>query len=633
MKQWLPVSICLILICIALPARGQMPPHLWSSLYGGNGDDNSWAMATDSDGNVLISSEFNGTIDFGGGTFTSAGGTDIYLARFDINGNHLWSKTFGDGSDQFGRAVEIAPNGDILICGGFRGSVDFGGGPLNSSGNMDIFMARFDSDGSHLWSRRFGDGSYDECVDMAIDNSGNIVIVGYYFGGINFGGGNTTSYHQSDGFVARFDPSGNYIMDAHYREMNDNRLFRVDTDASGNIFVGGHHWVSSLQVTDITIRKYDPAGNQLYWKTFANNGRDNPIRLVVDSSGNAVMAGYYSNSIDFGGGPLTPSGGSYNTFIVKFDNNCNHLWSSGFGNNTGHQIAYALSVDSNDNISIGGRFESSIDLGGGALISSGDNDAYLALFDPNGNHQWSERFGGTGFDMIAQTAFYDDAIFVNGKSSSGSIDLGGGPLANVANMDVFLALYGLQEVATFLESFSTSHRDGAARIDWSISEYQTAPAFSVLRSENGGSYHLIDTEIEIISGSSYRLTDGSCLPGRSYSYRVNVTDNQGSRMLFETESISIPAAELTLHQNIPNPFNPSTSIGYYLPEVSHVKVEVFDSSGRRVATLADRTESEGYHELTWNGLDSSGRQVSSGVYFYSVTAGKSTITRKMIMLR
>jgi flagellar hook assembly protein FlgD len=96
----------------------------------------------------------------------------------------------------------------------------------------------------------------------------------------------------------------------------------------------------------------------------------------------------------------------------------------------------------------------------------------------------------------------------------------------------------------------------------------------------------------------------------------------------------MPAMPLTLHQNHPNPFNPSTTIGYYLPVDSPVTLEVYDSSGRLVARLLNAAkQAKGTHSVTWNGADAQGRGSSSGVYFYRLTSGKETISKKMVLLR
>jgi hypothetical protein len=93
------------------------------------------------------------------------------------------------------------------------------------------------------------------------------------------------------------------------------------------------------------------------------------------------------------------------------------------------------------------------------------------------------------------------------------------------------------------------------------------------------------------------------------------------------------AAHAALHQNHPNPFNPSTDIEYYVPGNRRVTMEIYDISGRRIAQLARKDQGPGFHTLRWNGVDDRGNPVASGVYVCTLTAGDEMISRKMILLR
>jgi hypothetical protein len=88
-----------------------------------------------------------------------------------------------------------------------------------------------------------------------------------------------------------------------------------------------------------------------------------------------------------------------------------------------------------------------------------------------------------------------------------------------------------------------------------------------------------------------------------------------------------------LAQNSPNPFNPKTAISFTLPEAVDVRLEVFDVSGRKMATLVDRRLDAGPHSVSWDGVTDSGEQAASGVYFYKLTAGEEKTSRKMVLLK
>jgi predicted outer membrane repeat protein len=189
-------------------------------------------------------------------------------------------------------------------------------------------------------------------------------------------------------------------------------------------------------------------------------------------------------------------------------------------------------------------------------------------------------------------------------------------------------------VATLLEGYATSVEPSAITITWTLAQAGENLRCCVLRAEGGeGAFSEIERPGISQEGLMFTFRDTGCDPGTSYRYRVNVRDDEGTRVLFETSEISTPALPLGLEQNFPNPFNPSTAVAYYLPRDSRVELAVFDVSGRRVASLVERIEKKGRHSVIWNGKDETGSSVGSGVYFYRLTAGKETISKKMVLLR
>jgi len=189
-------------------------------------------------------------------------------------------------------------------------------------------------------------------------------------------------------------------------------------------------------------------------------------------------------------------------------------------------------------------------------------------------------------------------------------------------------------VGTRLQNFAASLAGSVAEISWTLSEVDERAAFRVLRAVAGGEFAELSSARIVRDGVSYTFKDETLDPGTTYRYRVDIVEEAGRRTLFETDAISTPAMPLTLHQNHPNPFNPSTTIGYYLPVDAAVTLEVYDSSGRLVSRLLDGAKQEkGTHSIEWRGLDAQGRSVSSGVYFYRLQSGKDILSRKMILLR
>jgi len=126
-------------------------------------------------------------------------------------------------------------------------------------------------------------------------------------------------------------------------------------------------------------------------------------------------------------------------------------------------------------------------------------------------------------------------------------------------------------------------------------------------------------------------------------YLVNAVDASGYAGGYSVEITSLPdpasnvvdprAMAFTLDQNVPNPFNPTTTIRFSLATPEHVTLNIYDVAGRRVRTLVNTSQSAGPHAVTWNGINDRGATVSSGIYFYRLQAGSFAETHKMVLLK
>jgi hypothetical protein len=179
---------------------------LWSVGYGSVGDETSPDVGVDGSGNVFIASAFGGTVSLGGGPLKSAGGNDFLLAKLDPSGKHVWSARFGDAKDQVvhaGPRITVDTAGNVAMSGGFAGTIDLGGGPLASAGEDDVFVAKFDPAGKHVWSRRFGDVKNQGSHGIAVSGPENVVIAGNFAGTLGFGGTPLVSPSGDGIFVAK----------------------------------------------------------------------------------------------------------------------------------------------------------------------------------------------------------------------------------------------------------------------------------------------------------------------------------------------------------------------------------------------------------------------------------------------
>lgn len=188
----------------------------WSRSAGGSSADVATSVALDGSGNVVIAGYFFATSDFGGGPLVSAGSTDIVLAKYASGtGAYQVARRFGSTATDVANAVAIDPSNNIVLVGGFSGTVDFGGAsPLIAASNEDVFVAKYSLADAYVWAKGFG-GTGDEVGNaLAINSTGDIVVAGGFCGTISFGGPDLSSASgcaNYDIFAARLAADGSYL--------------------------------------------------------------------------------------------------------------------------------------------------------------------------------------------------------------------------------------------------------------------------------------------------------------------------------------------------------------------------------------------------------------------------------------
>jgi hypothetical protein len=190
---------------------------VWSKNWGSTSGDNASSVAIDRLGNVAVTGTFTFDVDFGGGPITNTGDSysyDIFLVKLSPAGLHLWSKGFGNALSpgQFSGGVGFDGAGNVLLTGSILAltapyTVDFGGGPLTGDGWYAVFVAKFDSEGSYIWAKRYpGGGANATGRTIAADGTGNLLATGSYEISENFGGTTLTSPGASDTYLVKLGP-------------------------------------------------------------------------------------------------------------------------------------------------------------------------------------------------------------------------------------------------------------------------------------------------------------------------------------------------------------------------------------------------------------------------------------------
>jgi hypothetical protein len=452
-------SVLVVLIaCLGLTALtglgesagAQSLTHRWSQYYGDADNQNARAVATDADGNIIIAGEFMTWINLGGGSMLSEGGYDIFLAKFDSDGHHIWSEQFGDASSQYVSGLAVTSSGDILLCGSFFGSVNFGGFTHTSAGGQDAYVAKFTPGGARIWSGSYGDASEQICRSVAVGNGGKTYLIGYFAGTIDLGGGPLTSAGSYDVWLAELDgSSGSHIWSRRFGDASPQIGWGVDVTAQGAVAIIGHAQGSidfgggSLMCAggyDMFVARFSAGGVHQWSHLYGDSDSQTGIGVRIDDATNEIsVLGQFSGAIDLGGGPLV-SAGNTDICLARLTATGAHTWSRRFGG-THPEYPRGIDVTPEGAIATTGFFEGTCDFGGGPLTSAGDKDIFIATYDDDGSHVTSQRFGDDTTQVAQSIAFDPDGDLVNVGGFMGTVNFGGNPLTSYGLMDAYLVKF------------------------------------------------------------------------------------------------------------------------------------------------------------------------------------------------
>jgi uncharacterized protein (AIM24 family) len=355
----------------------------WGSVAAVNG------VATDTAGNIYVHGYYSAATDFGGGMIPNAGGSDVFIVKLDPAGNHLWSKGFGDVAAQTAISLAVDPSGNVLVTGYFQGTINFGGGVLTSAGSTDIYLAKFTTAGAHVWSKRFGDSAGQLTKSVTTDTAGNVIITGSINGTTDFGGGTLTSAGLGDAFIAKFSSTGAHVFSKRFGDSADQLATGVKVDAAGNVVFTGYY-ASTIDLggglftttggADIFLAKLSPTGAHIWSQTRGGPNSQSSLSLAMDAFGSVAITGVQVGSADLGGG-LQPSAGGGDAFVAKYDASGTWLWSHVYGDSASQAGKY-IAMDPAGNILLTGILQGPVDFGGGLLPIIGGEDILLAKLAP-----------------------------------------------------------------------------------------------------------------------------------------------------------------------------------------------------------------------------------------------------------
>jgi hypothetical protein len=230
---------------------------LWAQSVGGNSGNYSNACCTDANGNVFVTGYFTGaSLIFGTYTLTNSGNEDVFILKYDANGNGVWAQGAGGAGSDYAFACAADANGNIALTGHFTStSITFGTTTLTSAGSWDMYVAKYDAGGTALWAKSAGGTSIETGRGCSTDINGNIIVAGgFQSSSITFGSTTLNSNGAGmDIFIAKYDPNGNELWAQGASGTSSSTAYSCSIAPNGNIIATGVFNTASVTFGSTTL--------------------------------------------------------------------------------------------------------------------------------------------------------------------------------------------------------------------------------------------------------------------------------------------------------------------------------------------------------------------------------------------
>ncbi|MCK5028336.1 MAG: T9SS type A sorting domain-containing protein [Bacteroidales bacterium] len=395
MRNFLNLLILSVLVCNSANSQD----FVLSNYISSTADINQILSQEVIDGNVYVFGDYLGTINVG--TDYIANSRDAYIVKYKSDYTIDWFKQLGGGGLDFGSSM-VSDGTYIYLVGGFQQDITFDPTVLNSDGFLDIFLAKYDLNGNEIWAKKIAYNEAKQFVSsIDIDKYGDLVVAGVYRDSITFP--TDIRYSNSYGmFITKLDDEGNTLfakdiptttLSSKFTDLkayNENYYFLGVFDGTCS-FETGDEVSTGSGYTDVFIYKTDISGNGLWTRRTSTDAEALSGTLSRDNYGNIYFTGYFEGTniqIDSTltelSSAITTNGGD-DIFIYKYNKNGNLIWGKGYGS-TSHDWARGINYQ-NGFLYCTGYFSNEIIFGEDTLKSSGtdDYDIFLGLIDTDGN--------------------------------------------------------------------------------------------------------------------------------------------------------------------------------------------------------------------------------------------------------
>ncbi len=328
----------------------------WLQLPGSVQSDIVEDVATDGFGNSFVTGKFAQAFFISDTGLVTNGREDVFIAKYDTDGNLLWLRGAGGPKDDVGIEVATDTAGSVYVAGRFEDSIRFDGVFYPGFAEVDIFVVKYDKDGVLQWVRTYGASRDDRCRGLSVTPDGFVYLAGRYR------------------LLTKFGP--------------------ITLVAEGG-------------AEDVYLAKLDQNGIIMWARTMGGPGRDFGEDVIVDSEGNAYVTGSYFRFMGFeGSDTVLVALGDEEGFLVKYDTDGNFQWALNLGSED-RDYGESLAVDEFDNVHVVGSFAGTQFIGNDTLVSLGGLDMFLAKINPQGEVLWTFAAGASVFNDVAWGVDYD----------------------------------------------------------------------------------------------------------------------------------------------------------------------------------------------------------------------------------
>jgi len=317
-----------------------------------------------------------------------------------------WTDQFGTRYPDEGDGVVADRDGNLYVVGQTSGELP----GQKAAGMIDVFVRKIDPAGRELWTRQFGSTERDETKGVALDDAGDAYVVGRTFGSLP----GQTSAGGFDAFVRKYDPAGNELWTRQFGGGGGESAASVRVDHAGNAYVVGGTRAAlpgqkNIGDYDAFIVKFDAGGNTVWTRQFGTRNEDYAMAVTLDGHGDPVVAGetggLLAGAAQFGG---------LDGFAREYDPAGNVVWTRQFGS-PADEYAVGTAVAPSGEVLVVGTTLGTLP----GQTSRGNSDAYIVAIRPAGGDLWTRQFGTTGADDAEAVTFDGGGhMFVAGRAGT-----------------------------------------------------------------------------------------------------------------------------------------------------------------------------------------------------------------------